>query len=104
MRYLLGSHLPDEYSGYRQPDMARFVEMVVFFAERLRPWKTKLNKLLFYADFTCYRETGFSMSGVRYCAIDTGPVPNNFNALFNHLTNSRGGGCRHEEFENGGGG
>src|SRR5690606_35915437 len=48
--YLVGSKYPDIFSGYRTPNLDRFAEMVVFFAERLQPFKTKLNKLLFYAD------------------------------------------------------
>jgi uncharacterized phage-associated protein len=60
---------------------------VVFFAEQLKPYKTKMNKLLFYADFLMFRETGFSISGLRYRAIDLGPVPNNFQSIFEYLAN-----------------
>jgi uncharacterized phage-associated protein len=61
--------------------------MVVFFTEKLEPWKTKLNKLLFYVDFTMYKQSGFSMSGVQYRAIPMGPAPNNFNSIFEYLAN-----------------
>ena len=61
--------------------------MIVFFTEKLEPWKTKLNKLLFYADFIMYKQSGFSMSGVQYRAIPMGPVPNNFNSIFEYLAN-----------------
>lgn len=61
--------------------------MVVFFAEKMQPWKTKLNKLLFYADFLMHSKTGFSISGVQYRAISMGPVPNNFNGIFEYLSN-----------------
>lgn len=37
--------------------------------------KTKLNKLLFYADFGCYRKLGRSISGQRYIKREFGPVP-----------------------------
>ncbi|NTU98209.1 MAG: DUF4065 domain-containing protein [Chlorobiaceae bacterium] len=80
--YLTGSKLPDEYSGYAKPSLEKLAEMVVFFAGRMKPWKTKLNKLLFYADFLHFKNTGFSISGTRYCAIDMGPVPDNFNSIF----------------------
>ncbi|NJK94516.1 MAG: SocA family protein [Bacteroidales bacterium] len=63
--------------------MAKFTEMVVYFAKELQPWKTKLNKLLFYADFLHFKKTCFSISGVRYRAIDMGPVPNNFQSILN---------------------
>lgn len=61
--------------------------MVVFFTEKLEPWKTKLNKLLFYADFLFYKNTGGSISGARYRAINMGPVPNNFNSIFEYMAN-----------------
>jgi uncharacterized phage-associated protein len=61
--------------------------MIVFFTEKLEPWKTKLNKLLFYADFIMHKQSGFSMSGVQYRAIPMGPVPNNFNSIFEYLAN-----------------
>ncbi|MEZ5070704.1 MAG: DUF4065 domain-containing protein [Bacteroidales bacterium] len=78
---------PGSLTGYMEPDFRKFTEMVVFFAETLRPWKTKLNKLLFYADFSLFQQTGFSMSGVPYRAIPMGPVPNNFNSAFEYLVN-----------------
>lgn len=86
--YLLGSHLADIYSGYRNPNYDKFAEMVVFFSHKQKPYKTKLNKLLFYADFLMFRKSCFSISGVRYVAIDRGPVPNNFNSVFEYLFNT----------------
>ncbi|MFZ1749425.1 MAG: type II TA system antitoxin MqsA family protein [Saprospiraceae bacterium] len=85
--YLLGSHLADIYSGYRNPNFEKFTEMVVYFAEQIAPFKTKMNKLLFYADFLMFKHTCFSISGVRYRAIDMGPVPNNFQSIFEYLAN-----------------
>jgi DNA-binding transcriptional regulator YiaG len=85
--YLLGNHLADIYSGYRNPSLEKFTEMVVFFAERLQPFKTKMNKLLFYADFLMFKQTCFSISGVRYHAIDNGPVPNKYESIFEYLAN-----------------
>lgn len=87
--YLLGSHLADVYSGYRNPNFEKFSEMVVFFSEKLKPFKTKLNKLLFYADFEMFKQTCFSISGVRYKAIPKGPVPNNFQSIFEYLENNK---------------
>jgi len=85
--YLLGNHLADIYSGYRNPNFEKFSEMVVYFSEQLEPFKTKMNKLLFYADFLMFKQTCFSISGVRYRAIDMGPVPNNFQSIFEYLVN-----------------
>lgn len=86
--YLLGDHLADVYTGYRNPDFEKFTEMVVFFSEQIQPFKTKMNKLLFYADFLMFKQSCFSISGVRYRAIDMGPVPNNFQSIFEYLANN----------------
>jgi putative zinc finger/helix-turn-helix YgiT family protein len=86
--YLLGNHLADIYSGYRNPNFEKFTEMVVFFSEQMEPFKTKMNKLLFYADFLMFKQSCFSISGVRYKAIDMGPVPNNFQSIFEYLANN----------------
>lgn len=86
--YLLGNHLADIYSGYRNPNFEKLTEMVVFFSDRLSPFKTKMNKLLFYADFLMFKQSCFSISGVRYKAIDMGPVPNNFQSIFEYLANN----------------
>lgn len=85
--YLLGNHLADIYSGYRNPNFEKFTEMIVYFSEKIAPYKTKMNKLLFYADFLMFKQTCFSISGVRYNAINMGPVPNNFQSIFEYLAN-----------------
>lgn len=85
--YLLGNHLADIYSGYRNPNFEKLTEMVIYFAEKVQPFKTKMNKLLFYADFLMFKQSCFSVSGVRYKAIDMGPVPHNFQSIFELLAN-----------------
>ncbi len=61
--------------------------MVVFFTMEAQPnlWKTKINKMLFYADFLNFKKEVQSISGCRYRAINMGPVPNNFNSLFDYI-------------------
>lgn len=76
--------------------------MIVFFSEKLQPWKTKLNKLLFYSDFIMFKQTGFSMSGVQYRAIPMGPVPNNFNSIFEYLINKNELSLSYINFDDGG--
>lgn len=83
--YLLGNSQFSELTGYRKPNLARLKEMVVFFAHKVPSYKTKMNKLLFYADFLCFRELGVSISGARYKAIPYGPVPDKFQTLFENL-------------------
>lgn len=99
--YLLGNHLADIYSGYRNPNFEKLTEMVVYFSEKIEPFKTKMNKLLFYADFLMFKQTCFSISGVRYNAIDMGPVPNNFQSIFEYLANKDEIDIYTTEFSNG---
>jgi putative zinc finger/helix-turn-helix YgiT family protein len=84
--YLLGNSFPNESSGYSKPSLQKFTEMVVFFAEKISPFKVKLNKLLFYADFANYKFHCHSISGLKYAAINYGPVPDNYNAIFEYIT------------------
>ncbi len=84
-KYFLGSFALDKYSGYTNPNLDKFAEMVVYFAECLKPFKTKMNKLLFYSDFLHFKQTGFSISGTRYKAIAYGPVPDNYESIFDFL-------------------
>ncbi|HEX5170798.1 MAG TPA: type II toxin-antitoxin system antitoxin SocA domain-containing protein [Cyclobacteriaceae bacterium] len=86
--YLMGNLAPDEDTGYRVPNLEKFSEMVIFFTELLQPYKTRLNKLLFYADFCHFKLYGVSISGCRYRAIDKGPVPFNYRSLFDFLANN----------------
>ena len=99
--YLLGDRVSSEFSGFRKPSLERLTEMIIFFSAKLEPWKTKLNKLLFYADFLNYKKAGFSMSGSRYRAINMGPVPNNFNSIFEYLANKNEIDISITEFPNG---
>ena len=99
--YFLGDCQADEYSGYRKPNLERLTEMVVFFTEELQPWKTKMNKLLFYADYLMFKKTCFSMSGACYRAINMGPVPNNFNSIFEYIANNDDVDLIATEFSNG---
>lgn len=100
-KYLLGSNLPDIYSGYRNPNLEKLTEMIVFFAEKMAPFKTKMNKLLFYADFLMFKESCFSISGVRYQAINMGPVPHNFQSIFEYLANNKDISINYIEFPKG---
>ncbi len=83
--YLLGDKLPDNYSGYIRPNIEKLTEMVVFFAKNMQPYVTQLNKLLFYCDFLHYKHEAVSISGTRYRAINMGPVPNNYDSIFDYI-------------------
>lgn len=99
--YLLGNHLADIYSGYRNPNFEKFTEMVVYFSDKLSPFKTKMNKLLFYADFLMFKQSCFSISGKRYVAIDKGPVPDKYASIYEYLANQNIIEIKYSEFPNG---
>lgn len=99
--YLLGNRLADEFTGFKTPNLNKFIEMIVFFTEKLQPYKTKMNKLLFYSDFLNFKETCYSISGTRYIAIQMGPVPKNFGSLFDYAANRYDVDIHYEQFNNG---
>ncbi|MCI0345318.1 MAG: SocA family protein [Chloroflexi bacterium] len=57
----------------------KFRELVLYVAKLTegdpRCGRTKLNKILFYADFGAYRRFGRSISGQKYFKREFGPVP-----------------------------
>ncbi|MFK7971540.1 MAG: type II toxin-antitoxin system antitoxin SocA domain-containing protein [Bacteroidia bacterium] len=73
------------FTGFVKPHLEKVAHFVLYFAKHVQPLKTKLNKLLFYADFLHFRETGFAISGCNYRAITLGPVPSHFSELFGLL-------------------
>jgi len=101
-KYLFGCTEPNLFNGFRTPELEKFAEMVLFFSEKLQPWKTKLNKLLFYTDFTFFKLYGQSISGAKYCAIDMGPVPDNFNSIYDYLVKKEIIKINYTPFTNGG--
>lgn len=72
----------NQYTGYIQRNFEKFANMVLYFIGDGRTFATRLNKYLFYSDFRFYSMTGSSMSGYSYCAIDNGPVPDDYKRLY----------------------
>lgn len=84
---LFENRLPDNYSGYRKPNMEKMANMILFFAEKLTPTETMMNKLLFYSDFYNYKKTAYSISGSNYMAHNYGPVPLRYGGIFDYAAN-----------------
>ena len=76
---------PDIATGFKAFDPNKTKHLILYFAELMQPFKTKLNKLLFYADFVHFRGSAQSITGLKYAALPYGPVPNNFEFLFDVL-------------------
>ena len=64
--------------------------MIRFFASKLKGnlYKTKLFKLLFYADMHYFKEYTKSISGMNYVHYPYGPVPRNYNLLLGLMEKS----------------
>jgi len=72
----------DITTGFKAFNREKTKKVILFFAERQSPYKTKMNKLLFYTDFVHFRNMAQSITGLKYAAIPRGPVPNHFEYLF----------------------
>ncbi len=69
-------------TGFRRFDLKRYAAVVVFFCRSLNEIaQTKLNKLLFYADFLAYKVSSASLTGSAYRRIQYGPVPADYDQL-----------------------
>ena len=76
-----GRYEPDEFSGYRKLDLEKLLNAIIYFCKG-KVLKTKLNKLLFYADFKHFKEYAVSITGVRYARLPFGPVPDRYEYYF----------------------
>lgn len=71
---------PDEFSGYRRLDLTKLFNVVLYFCKD-GDFKTKINKLLFYADFLHLRQYTVSITGARYAHATFGPVPDKYETI-----------------------
>ena len=70
-------------NGYAQLSPDRLKNILLYFIEKNDGvFFTKMNKLLFYADFMSYRVTGKGMTGLAYKAIAHGPVPLRWDRIY----------------------
>ena len=84
-----GNYEPNEYSGYRKLDLEKLYGAILFFSKK-GVSKTKLNKLLFYADFKHYKEYAISITGARYAHVPFGPAPDNYEIYYGALSSQKG--------------
>ena len=80
-----GNYEANELSGYRNLDVSKVFNAILFFC-RGGDFKTKVNKLLFYADFKHFKEYTTSVTGAQYVHLPLGPVPDNYDHYFAALT------------------
>lgn len=72
------------YNGYGEFNPRKVEEMVKYLAGK-GIFPTKLNKKMFYSDFLHFKRHGISISGLRYQAIQYGPVPVHFHTIYDHV-------------------
>ena len=86
-------------SGYRSFDARKFAAMILHFCRGDGVSKTKLNKLLWYADFLFFKRNTVSISGVRYAHLPYGPCPDNYDLHLAQLTGIEGSLTAFEEVQ-----
>ncbi len=79
--------IPNELSGYTFPSFEKFANIVLFLLDNNKnTFKVRMNKLLFYCDFLHFKRYGLSITGYKYQAIQMGPVPFRYDAIYDMLT------------------
>jgi len=68
-------------NGYKKLNLDKLFEVIKFFTIG-GAFKTKLCKLLFYADFKHFKDYAVSITGARYVHLPHGPVPDNYEYYF----------------------
>lgn len=74
------------FNGYGYKNIRKLFDMVRYIIHKHgEVFQTKLNKLMFYADFFHYRKTGLSISGLQYRALNFGPVPDHYATIYDNV-------------------
>jgi len=86
LQRVLGEREPDEMNGFRRFNLDKMENLILFFASSVNhAFKTKMTKLLWYADFLCFNDTSRSITGSPYLAYKLGPVPDNYDLIFGDM-------------------
>lgn len=88
---VITNYNPGILSGFRKMDIRKLFGTIEFLCKGNGGIpKTKLNKLLFYADFKHFKENGVSITGARYARLPFGPVLNDYEHFFATLIHEEG--------------
>ena len=79
---------PGVLNGFREFNLDKFYNSILFLSQD-GPWKTKLNKLMFYADFKHFKAYSISVTGSKYAHVPFGPAPDMYD-LYYSILKSRG--------------
>lgn len=73
-------------NGFAPLSLERLRNLLLYFIHECEDvFNTKMNKLLFYADFYHYRQHGQAISGLSYRAIKYGPVPVHWDRAYSRI-------------------
>lgn len=81
---------PNSLNGFKRPNKDKIANILILFINECQIEfndKLKLNKLLFFSDFANYKQSGYSITGLSYRAIDYGPAPTFYNNIFTYFEN-----------------
>jgi DNA-binding transcriptional regulator YiaG len=92
---------PSSKNGYVLPNLEKIQNVIIYLVEHIVPWKTGLNKLLFYTDFAHYRNYGKSIMGLQYRAIPLGTVPSNYDRILANVVEKELVQVEYVQFNNG---
>lgn len=83
IRSLIFGCAQGRYDGYTAQSLSKLKNVMLFFIGKIgNVFQTKMNKLLFYADFLSYKRYGHGITGLAYIAHRFGPVPQNWDKVF----------------------
>ena len=78
---------PSEYTGFRSLSTDKVANVVRLIISTIgSTFVTKMNKLLFYADFIHYKKHGYGITGITYKALPFGPVPERWGTIYSSLS------------------
>lgn len=78
---------PSIFNGFTKFNSHKLVDLILMLSEK-SILKTKLLKEMFYCDFLTYKNTGASITGLKYTKFQYGPVPENYELILNKLVSS----------------
>lgn len=82
--------LDSQYLGLADFSPEKISNLILYFVQaHPKLSKTKLMKLLFYADFSHFKNHGYSLSGMPYQHLPYGPVPYNHGLLIDYLVENQ---------------
>lgn len=88
--FIYSTAVVNEYSGFTKFDLEKTLAVIALIAEKTKGvFTTKLNKLMWYADFLHFKGYGKSITGCEYVHLPLGPVPNNYDWLISVATEDK---------------